>query len=239
MVRKGIVFLPRTRTGREREREREMFAPTAKNAGVVTGCVAVSYLVLYSGFDKASQQYKVCSKLMAIFGFSNVTVSLNELNKVLGLTAMSTVSAACLSAACPCYVNTAFSRQLALYGLQLGAVHGVYSSARFFSRFSGSKRVAMFLGSASMWGLALYNRALGNSFSGDLVVAKVEGIIGKHSAERLAAAASSLVFLHVLRMETNTETGQLVMRPFGKLGLAVAGVTAALTVVTTLLVKKK
>ncbi len=215
-----------------------MFAPTSKNAAVTTGCVAISYLVLYSGFDKATQQYKIVAKLKAIFGFGNVTQSLNEINKVLGLTAMSTVSAACLAAACPAITNSAYSRQLALYGLQVGAVHGIYSAFQFFSRFSGPKRLAMVLGSASVWALALYNRSLGNAVPGGAILAKVEGVIGKQAPQRLAVAASSVVYFHVLLMETNSETGKLVMRPFGKLGLAIAGVTAMTSLVTLLVGKK-
>ena len=206
----------------------------AHHALLTTGGVAAAYLILYSGFDKATQQYKIGTKLKAIFGFSNRTLSLNELNKVAGLTAMSTVSAACVAAMWPTTRNTAFTTTLARYALNIGFAHGAYSAVQFSSRFFGPKRLAMSLGSISVWSLALWNMSLGNTVEPKALFSRVEGLVGKHAPAKLGAFVSTVVYAHVLVMETNVETGQLVMRPFGKLGLIIAGVTAVASITAVL-----
>lgn len=206
---------------------------TSKQATLTTCVVAGAYLLLYSGYDKATKKYKIVSKLTAILTFKDPKQTLIELNKVLGLTAMSTVTAAALSLMCPVTKSSDFTKSLAAQALELSLVHATFSGIQFSDRFFNAKRPAMMLGSISIFALAGLTRAIGNEIPFYCVARPVieKLLVGRWSTLTWGAISTIAVSAHVMRMETTVETGKIMMRPFGLLGLYTSCLTAAINVV--------
>ncbi len=65
--------------------------PLALGAGTVA-----SYLVLYSGYDKATRSLRIRAKVGKILSFADLRFTLHELNKVAGLAGLTLAGAALL-----------------------------------------------------------------------------------------------------------------------------------------------
>lgn len=220
----------------------KMTLPSTANL-LTTAGIASAYLILYSGYDKATSQYQITKKLSNLFSFKNPTASIVELNKAIGLTAMSLANATALSLLLQRggHVSASTTKELGWTTAVLAGVHGVYSGYKYRSRFfSGPKVLPMFLGPISLWALFAWNDKLGNFASPRTRLwftgfSELPSFVSSAASTTLAAVSSALLTTHVFLMEQNAATGKLAMRPAGVAGLIGSFVASGVLIVSCVL----
>jgi len=201
-------------------------------ANLLTVGISASYLVGYSGYDKATKQFLIRDKLAKLFSFADPRYSVKELNKAVGLTAMTignTVAIGCLFQGIhrPLLSGEAI-QTLTRRTVWLVLAHASFSSWEYRQRFFNAKALSMGLGLAAfqLW-LAL-NAAVGNRTS-SIIPSWYPVLTAKLPV--LVAAASVLSTAHVFTMERNSTSKKVEMRPVGYWGLIISGIIATASVV--------
>lgn len=215
--------------------------PMQLSPNTVALCVGGSYLILYSGYDKANKKFDVVKRLTALFSFRNPASSMVEINKMVGLTCMSLfnlATVAYLCSKCTSSVVPGSKKEIAKNlvgpladrGLLLAVLwHGPYSSYKYVSRFSSTspKRMAMFLGPISVAAMTLFTaRAGGLSWLPQSAVSLAQRASCGVSMPTVVAVSSVIATAHVYLMERSAGTWSVAMRPFGLLGLVASAVVS-------------
>ena len=161
----------------------------------------LSYILLYSCYDKLQKKLKIIPKLKQIFSFKNVKYSLNEINKVLALSGLTLFAYS--------FINLTKShdiKKIRVYAFYILAIHGSYSLYTFLDKYFGPKKFAMFFGSCSLTSMFLI---------------QFEFIDMKYSILSLIIAT-----LHFYTMET--KPNGLQIRPYGYVALITSIIAIAL-----------
>lgn len=187
---------------------------------IFTAATASSYLVLYSGYDKGSGKLQPIRKLSAIFSMGNIRFSLNEINKVLGLTGLTVFSASFIlqSSFFLKYLPNQFQpslfsrnslssnssiQELRMHALYILIAHGSYSFLTYIDRYSMGhpKQIAMAFGNCAMVTMSLiyYNKI----------------------SAKYAVVSLGFALLHFYKMESKPHGQGLDIRPYGYFALAV------------------
>ena len=203
--------------------------PSTKPIVAAAG-IAAAYLVLYSGYDKATKGFDVRRKLRTIFTFQNPVFSMNEINKAVGLTAMSTTSLAVLAVMFPSRFSNEFSKSASATAYYLAALHAGWSVWHHFGRYS-TKPLAMVLGHASIAAVHTLSVSRGSSSWLHVLLPQQLTAVTKYTSA-LALMASVLVTCHVFAMERNPKSKTVEMRPAGWYGLLGSLVTSAVSLFT-------
>lgn len=188
--------------------------------------VVLSLLLLYTAFDKTTQQLDF-SKLVQVLVFSDVTHSLRELNKVAALAAIGLVSFAFifgpLSRLWPKKFGgfLAWRKTVGVWGFVLAALHAVYSLIDFY-KLDLNK---MFFENQNVNGLIFGFFALFIFFLMTITsTSKSVQRMGYPAWKKLQTTgylALLLAILHFIILETKPVVG-LQVRPYGLLFLYLA-----------------
>lgn len=185
-----------------------------KNPYVISGAVSLSYLVFYTGYDKASKSLQA-KNLLDLFGRRGIDWTLVELNKALSLAGLTTFLVSFLPSEI-LEIERGDRKTLLWISMNMLWIHSVYSSYKFYG-FSPKrivsdkliKRISIALGS------------LGN-------LALLAGFYGKISYEALVVAASVLGIGHFWTMEVDYKY-VLQVRPFAYLPFPLAALSLGWT----------
>ena len=184
---------------------------------IVSAGVLGSYLVLYSGYDKKSGSLKL-DMITKILGFSNVTFSCREINKILALGGLTVIG---LSFAAP-QLGAGSTATLQEHAAGLLLVHGLYSTGSFYGwspvkKYLNNKRnVAILMGDAAVALLAT------EALAGESSLSAVQNV----SKENLLAASLFLGTCHFYFMEVvpGPYMGKLKVRPYGFLAFGTSAI---------------
>eukprot|EP00760_Papus_ankaliazontas_P037695 PhM_4_TR8700/c0_g2_i1/m.33266 len=179
-----------------------MMSEIVSSPTAATVVVVGSFFVFYSGYDKSTGRLNLRKMLVPIFMPTTrkaVSVSLFEVNKVLGLAGLTLLSVS--------YVPLGDLSLLRPHALALLTAHGAYSSVKFWRRAMprSGKSVSMWLGAATL--------LLAVSGESTTTVVSSGGVV------------CLLGTVHFYTMETDAR-GKLGVRPFGYVAMA-AGVLVA------------
>lgn len=198
---------------------------------VTTAGVFGFYLVAYSGYDKATRQFRIPEKLKNILLCETSFIqSVKELNKVAGLASLTLIGLSQFIKQYSLPLATLLrSGTLLSYGINVGRVHGIFSMIEFRRRYTDSTyMLAMVLGSLTFWASFLLEPL---SFPQIPIVDSVFTTIGSYGAVHWKASCfvvTGLALAHVLMMERKKGEGALgivkpQMRPAGLVSLVVSG----------------
>jgi hypothetical protein len=174
---------------------------------VTTGIVG-SYFILYSSYDKKSATIKP-EMLAKIFGFSNVTFSLREINKVLALAGLTVFGLSFAPAVVSLEADAASILQTHAASLLLA--HGLYSTGSFY----GFDPVKKYVENKRNLAIVMGDTALGLLFA-ETQYSSVSKAIDV-SKENVLTASIILGTVHFYLMEITPGpfTGKLKVRPYG------------------------
>lgn len=179
------------------------------NPYILSGTVSLSYVVFYTGYDKASKSFAPYNILDLFFARRGMDWTLVEVNKALSLSALTTMLISFLPSDVVGWNEDKDKRTLLWVSMNMLWIHAVYSSYKFYG-FSPKriwsdkaiKRLSIALGS------------LGN-------LALVAGFFGTISNEALILTGTALGISHFWTMEVDYKY-KLQVRPYAYLPFPLA-----------------
>eukprot|EP01060_Flectonema_neradi_P019509 TRINITY_DN2666_c2_g1_i1.p1 TRINITY_DN2666_c2_g1~~TRINITY_DN2666_c2_g1_i1.p1 ORF type:complete len:222 (+),score=55.40 TRINITY_DN2666_c2_g1_i1:57-668(+) len=171
----------------------------------VTAGITGAYIVGYSAFDKKEKRLSL-ETLKTKFAFTDVSFSLKQINKVLGLVSLTTIG---VSLAPENQLNKDCDKGLLKMGVAYGLLHAILSSTLFYK----NNPLNMINGRGKNYPLEVPALIVGSTGMGILTSKAVTGGIAK---DDLTYAGLALAILHFYLIETPTGLPQdLPISPFG------------------------
>eukprot|EP01036_Dinobryon_divergens_P022413 gene22413-30665_t len=179
------------------------------NPYILSSTVSLSYVVFYTGYDKASKSFAPNNILDLFLARRGIDWTLVEINKALSLSALTTMLLSFLPSDVIRWNEEKDKRTLLWVSMNMLWIHAVYSSYKFYG-FSPKriwsdkaiKRLSIALGS------------LGN-------LALVAGFFGTISSEALILTGTALGISHFWTMEVDYKY-KLQVRPYAYLPFPLA-----------------
>lgn len=178
----------------------------------VTGGTLGAYFLMYSAYDKASASYRF-SNLQKIFGFRSWRFSVVEINKVMGLSALTVFNVGALLGVAALTTPQRDNAAVVLkHAACLGLVHGAFSGVWYTRRFVDEKSVPMWLGVGAVASLCA-------------------AVTAGSTAWLAAGTVLSTLHFYVMELGPAGPNGwrKLNVRPAGKVGLLLSVCACAAT----------